>query len=115
MFDFPIPNTPPRRDPEMMKVKEAVADAFKDFLYKALKSVEENGHTEAERVQAGLARRHSEMEEALSTILQYADPSRDTPLETVKEASEIMDSFLDKLNDFFKRNPITDETKPENT
>ena len=109
MIDFPDFNAPCRDS--VSEAKKAAMGAVNSFIREELKSIEENGKSEESRVQAGLARRHNDMNSALGEILHFADPQRDIPIETVKAASDVLEKALTELTAFLNSNPIPEKTK----
>ena len=111
MFDFPNPNTPPLRE---RASREAAASALSAFMNVMLRSIEETAESELTRVQAGLARRHSDVNVATSKVLCFSDPKRPIPIETIKAASAVMDKVLSELTAFLDENPIPEKETSEN-
>lgn len=74
-----------------------------------LHDMEENAERELTRVQAGLLRRHSDVDEAASKVMRFADPKRPISIETIKAASAVMDKVLSELTTFLDENPIPEK------
>lgn len=104
-------STPPPREKER---REAAASALSAFMNVVLRDMEENADNELTRAQAGLARRHSDVNEATGKILRFADPKRPIPIETIKAASVVMDKVLSELTAFLDDNPIPEKEISEN-
>ena len=113
MFDFPNLNTPPR-EKVSREAKAALASAFENLMDEMLRSMEENASDERTRAQAGLCRRHSDVKNAMSKMLNFADPTRPASVETIKAANVVMDQVLTELTAFLNDNPIPEKEISEN-
>ena len=98
---------PPAR--EDVPSREVIASAFEAFVDTALRHIEHEAPDERTRAMAGLARRHSDVKNAINSVLQFADPRRPVPIETVNAASAVMDQVLNELTAFLDDNPIPKE------
>lgn len=111
MFDFLSKDTPPRevnreRD---LESREAVDTAFHTLMRQMLRRMEECADDERTRARAGLARRHSDVDEAIKGMLRFSDPRRPVPIDTIKAASAVMDQVMTELTAFLKDNTLPEK------
>ena len=111
MFDFPIPNTPPRekRQPDM-------SDLILDMAKKMVERLEQEAPDEKVRVGAGITLRSVEVKEKLDVVAEYTTKHREkVSIDTLYSARALLDGILSEISIFLSANPVPDETKPENT
>lgn len=117
MFDV-LNGTPPtpttqrkiNRDRESRK---ALDDAINACINQMLHRMEEYAADERTRAMAGLARRHSDVQDAIQGMLKFSDPRCPVPVETINAASAVMDQVMTELTAFLKNNALPEKESSE--
>ena len=107
MFDFPIPNTPPRKVD-----KVDTSSLLYDLLEKMVERIEQDATDEKERVGAGIALRVNRTKKVLDRVFDYSLKGREQyTVETLSELREMLDRHLVEITAFCEKYPLPENDK----